>query len=75
VWQRLNFTVILVTHDLREAVFLADTIHVMSARPGRIIDTRRVDFPRPRELDVCYEQGFTDLVHVLRNKIAEVRKA
>jgi NitT/TauT family transport system ATP-binding protein len=75
VWQRLNFTVILVTHDLREAVFLADTIHVMSARPGRIIDTRKVDFARPRELDVCYEPAFTDLVHVLRNKIAEVRKA
>jgi len=75
VWQRLNFTVILVTHDLREAVFLADTIHVMSARPGRIIDTRQVDFARPRELDICYEPAFTDLVHVLRNKIAEVRKA
>ena len=75
VWQRLNFTVILVTHDLREAVFLADTIHVMSARPGRIIDTRQVDFARPRDLDVCYEPAFTDLVHVLRNKIAEVRKA
>jgi len=75
VWQRLNFTVVLVTHDLREAVFLADTIHVMSARPGRIIDTRKVGFARPRYLDVCYEQDFTDLVHVLRNKIAEVRKA
>lgn len=75
VWQRLNFTVVLVTHDLREAVFLADTIHVMSARPGRIIDTRKVGFARPRDLDVCYEQDFTDLVHVLRNKIAEVRKA
>jgi NitT/TauT family transport system ATP-binding protein len=47
----------------------------MSARPGRIIDTRKVDFARPRELDVCYEPAFTDLVHVLRNKIAEVRKA
>ena len=74
VWQRLNFTVILVTHDLREAVFLADTIHVMSARPGRIIDTRTVEFARPRDLDICYESAFTDLVHVLRNKIAEVRK-
>ena len=75
VWQRLNFTVILVTHDLREAAFLADTIHVMSARPGRIIDMRTVDFARPRDLDICYEREFTDLVHVLRNKIAEVRKA
>lgn len=75
LWQRLGFTVILVTHDLREAGFLADTIHVMSARPGRIVETRTVDFPRPRPLDVLYAPAFTDLVHSLRNKIAEVRQA
>ncbi|MDB5571031.1 MAG: transporter [Hyphomicrobiales bacterium] len=75
VWQRLGFTVVLVTHDLREAAFLADTIHVMSARPGRIIETRRVDFARPRSLDVCYEPPFQELVLALRNKIAEVRSA
>lgn len=74
VWQRLKFTVVLVTHDLREAAFLADTVHVMSARPGRIIETRDVSFTRPRDLDVCYEKPFTDLVHDLRNKIAQVRK-
>jgi len=75
VWERLRFTVVLVTHDLREAAFLADTIHVMSARPGRIIDTRKVDFPRPRSLDVCYEPEFSALVLSLRNKIAEVRQS
>jgi NitT/TauT family transport system ATP-binding protein len=75
LWQELKFTVILVTHDLREATFLADTIHVMSARPGRIVMSKQVDFPRPRELDLCYEREFTDIVHELRNKIAEVRKA
>lgn len=75
LWQKLGFTVILVTHDLREAGFLADTIHVMSARPGRIVETRRVPFPRPRALDVCYLPEFTALVHELRNKIAEVRQA
>jgi NitT/TauT family transport system ATP-binding protein len=75
VWQRLGFTVVLVTHDLREAAFLADTIHVMSARPGKIIETRSVEFERPRSLEVCYSPPFTDLVHVLRNKIAEVRQA
>ena len=75
VWQRLGFTVILVTHDLREAAFLADTIHVMSARPGRIIQSRTVEFARPRSLDLCYEQPFSELVHSLRNKIAEVRQA
>jgi NitT/TauT family transport system ATP-binding protein len=75
LWQRLSFTVILVTHDLREAAFLADKIHVMSARPGRIVMTKMVELPRPRDLDICYEPRFTDIVHELRGKIAEVRKA
>lgn len=75
LWERLHFTVILVTHDLREAAFLADTIHVMSARPGRIVESRFVDFPRPRALDVCYEPAFTQLVHDLRGKIAQARQA
>lgn len=75
VWERLKFTVILVTHDLREAVFLADTVHVMSARPGKIIDTRVIDFERPRNIDVCYTGEFADIVLSLRNKIAEVRQS
>jgi NitT/TauT family transport system ATP-binding protein len=75
LWQELRFTVILVTHDLREAAFLADRIHVMSARPGRMVLTKEVDIPRPRDLDVCYEPHFVDIVHELRAKIAEVRQA
>ena len=74
LWQRLGFTVILVTHDLREAAFLADNIHVMSARPGHIVMTKTVDLPRPRDLDICFEPHFTNIVHELRAKIAEVRK-
>jgi NitT/TauT family transport system ATP-binding protein len=74
LWQKLGFTVILVTHDLREAAFLADNIHVMSARPGHIVMTKTVDLPRPRDLDICFEPHFTGIVHELRAKIAEVRK-
>ncbi|WMT87664.1 ABC transporter ATP-binding protein [Pelagibacterium sp. 26DY04] len=68
-------TIVLVTHDLREAAFLADTIHVMSARPGRILDVHDVPFPRPRQLDVMYEPEFNDLVHALRGQIADARAA
>jgi NitT/TauT family transport system ATP-binding protein len=70
-----GFTVILVTHDLREAVFLADRVFVMSARPGRIIVERQVDFPRPRPIDLTYDGGFNDIVHELRGHIAEARAA
>jgi NitT/TauT family transport system ATP-binding protein len=74
LWQKIGFTVILVTHDLHEAAFLADRVHVMSARPGRIVMTKEIDLPRPRGLDICFEPRFTDIVHELREKVAGVRK-
>lgn len=74
LWARIGFTVILVTHDLREAAFLADTVHVMSARPGRIVASRAIGLPRPRELDICFEPEFVDIVHDLRGRISEVRQ-
>jgi NitT/TauT family transport system ATP-binding protein len=69
-----GITVILVTHDLREAVFLADRVFVMSARPGRILVERRVDFARPRDLDVTFKPAFTELVHDLREHIVRARQ-
>ncbi len=68
-------TIVLVTHDLREAVFLADRIFVMSARPGRVIREQAVPFARPRDLEILYEPAFNDIVHELRGNIADARKA
>jgi NitT/TauT family transport system ATP-binding protein len=74
LWSAQRFTVVLVTHDLREATFLADTVYCMSKRPGRIIARRQIDLPRPRDLEVTYTEAFTDIVHELREHIGRIRK-
>ncbi len=72
LWERHRFTVILVTHDLTESVFLADTVHVSSKRPGRIVASQRVNLPRPRDI---YAADFVSLVRALKSDIVEVRAA
>jgi NitT/TauT family transport system ATP-binding protein len=74
VWMARRPTVILVTHDLREAAFLADRVLVMSSRPGRIIAERMVALPRPRTLETTYTPEFVSLVHDLREYISAARK-
>ncbi len=70
-----KFNVILVTHDLRESVFLADTVYVMSKSPGRMVVRRQIDLPRPRDLEITYTPEFTDIVHELRGHIGAMRKS
>lgn len=66
-------TIVLVTHDLREAVFLADRIFVMSARPGKVVKEHTVPFERPRDIELTYDNAFNDMVHVLHGEIAKAR--
>ncbi len=74
LWTEQQFNVILVTHDLRESVFLADTVYVMSKSPGRFIVKRAIDLPRPRDLELTYTREFTDIVHELRGHIGATRQ-
>jgi len=69
-----KITVILVTHDLREAVFLADRVFVMSSRPGRVVAERRIELPRPRDLELTFTTQFQDIVHELRAHIVKARQ-
>jgi NitT/TauT family transport system ATP-binding protein len=60
IWERTRKTIVFVTHDIEEAVFLGDRVVVMSARPGRIREDIRIDLPRPRSLEIkksieCHE--------------------
>lgn len=73
LWIDQRPTVLLVTHDLREAAYLANRICVMSARPGRILEDRAVPFARPRTVEMSYDPEFAALVQALRRRIAEAR--
>jgi len=75
VWLAHKPTIILVTHDLREAAFLADRVCVMSARPGRIITERVILLPRPRSLSTTYLPEFNALTQELRDNISNAREA
>lgn len=75
LWLDRRPTVVLVTHDLREAVFLADRILIMGTRPGRIISDKKVPLAHPRSLDDTYTPEAVDLVQELRALIGEARRA
>jgi len=61
IWEDFGTTVMFVTHDVDEAVFLADRVVVMSAAPGRIIDDFKVDIPRPRTPEIYTDETFVAL--------------
>ncbi|MCV0437273.1 MAG: ABC transporter ATP-binding protein [Hydrogenophaga sp.] len=73
LWEAQRFNVILVTHDLRESVFLADTVYCMSKSPGRFVVQREIPIPRTRELEVTYTKEFSDIVLELRGHIGAMR--
>jgi len=73
LWIDKKPTVLLVTHDLKEAAYLASRICVMQARPGRIIEDSTVPFARPRTIDVSFEPEFVSLTQRLRERIVAAR--
>lgn len=80
IWSQLRSTVVFVTHDLEEAILLADRVVVMTARPGRICLERRIDFPRPRALEDLrltpeFRSIYSELWSLLRPEIAAGRSA
>lgn len=76
IWRKLGTTVVFITHDVDEAVFLADRVLVMSAAPGRIIEDVRINLPRPRSTDMASSSEYIEARKFCLNTIkAESRKA
>jgi NitT/TauT family transport system ATP-binding protein len=73
IWRARKVTAVMVTHDLREAIFLADRVLVMSPRPGAIQAEVVVDLPRPRTLEVIYTEFFGALSRRVREAVRTPR--
>jgi len=71
IWMREKKSVVLVTHSITEAAFLADRIVVLSPHPGRIQRIVSVPFPRPRQLSLTKEPEFQAVINMLRSELGE----
>jgi NitT/TauT family transport system ATP-binding protein len=69
VWEISGTTIVMVTHDIREAVYLSDRVLVLSQRPGRVAAMVPVSLPRPRALSLFYSEAFSALAYEVRQSI------
>ena len=73
IWMQTGKTIAFVTHSISEAIFLADRVAVMSARPGRIAEIYEVDIPRPRSVDIQTKPDFIERVLHVKSRIEHGR--
>ena len=71
MWQRLRLSVLFITHDIEEAIFLSDRIYVMTARPGRVKAEIHVPLPRPRKPEMMDTPEFNSLLRSIKKLIRE----
>jgi NitT/TauT family transport system ATP-binding protein len=71
LWSETRKTIVFVTHNISEAIFLADRVLVMTPRPGRLAREVVVDLPRPRTLDMINSDKFIELVEVVKDTITQ----
>ena len=69
IWMETRKTIVFITHNIAEAVFLADRVFVMSARPGRLARIFEIDLPRPRNLEIFMAPHFIELVGEIKGSI------
>lgn len=60
IWKKHNHSILFITHDIEEAVYLSDRVYIMSARPGRFLDELEIKFSRPRKKEIILSQEFLE---------------
>lgn len=74
IWEKYHPTIVFVTHDIQEAVYLSDEIIIMSANPGKIVDYFQIDLPYHRDLNTKRTDKFLEYVYVIEDKMMEVHR-
>ena len=69
LWTETSKTIVFVTHNIGEAILLADRIVVMTPRPGRLARIFDVDLPRPRTVAMTFEPSFIELIHEIKGVV------
>lgn len=70
-WEGTGKTILFITHDVNEAVFLGDVVYVMTARPGKVKYIQPVEFERPRHPEIKHDRKFLEISELLLEKIQE----
>jgi NitT/TauT family transport system ATP-binding protein len=69
LWSETGKTIVFVTHNISEAIFLADRVVVMTPRPGRLARIFEIDLPRPRTIEMTFEPGFIALIQEIKRTV------
>jgi putative hydroxymethylpyrimidine transport system ATP-binding protein len=69
VWEQHRKTILLITHDVDEALFLSDRVYVLSPRPGRVVLSLEVDRPRPRAYELITSEPFVERKQLLLERL------
>ena len=73
IWTKLQSTIIFVTHDLPEAVYLGDDVYIMRACPGMIVEKIKIDLPLQRGREIKRTSKFTNIVNNIENRMINIQ--
>ncbi len=72
IWHKFHSTIVFVTHDIREAVFLGDEIHILKAQPSKFVEHIKIDLPLERDKSIKRDPKYTELVHLVEDAMLRV---